>query len=181
MRIIIAATACLALLGGCSDGGADADGDGTITEQEVAAEAASSGEIKMRAGEWENTIEFTEFDIPGVPEGMKDMIAGQMGKSITAKSCLTQEEADKPDAGFFNGEKNDDCTYDEFDRSGGKLKLRMTCDTDESGGSAKIAMDGKFGRDSFTMTMSNVVSGSENGDVTMKGTISGKRIGDCAG
>ena len=95
-------------------------------------------------------------------------------------SKFTQEEADKPDAGFFNGEKNDDCTYDEFDRSGGKLTLRMTCDTDE-GGSAKIAMDGKFGRDSFTMTMSNVVSGSENGDVTMKGTISGKRIGDCAG
>tara|TARA_B100000678_G_scaffold245480_1_gene217914 strand:- start:1226 stop:1768 length:543 start_codon:yes stop_codon:yes gene_type:complete len=180
MRTIIAASACLALLAGCSDGDADADGDGEITSKEVAAEAASGGEIKMRAGEWENTIEFTEFDIPGVPEGVKEMIAGQMGKSITATSCLTQDEVDKPDAGFFGGEKNDDCTYDEFDRSGGKLKLRMTCNTDE-GGSAKIAMDGKFEKDSFTMTMANVISGSKDGDVTMKGKITGKRIGDCAG
>ena len=120
-----------------------------------------------------------EKDDEGVARGRRHLEAST-GRAV-AREKLTQDEADKPDAGFFSGEKNDDCTYDEFDRSGGKLKLRMTCDTDESGGSAKIAMDGKFGRDSFTMTMSNVISGSENGDVTMKGTISGKRIGDCAG
>lgn len=181
MRISIAMLGVATLaLAACSDNGADADGDGTITNEEVAAEAASGDAIKMRAGEWENTVEFTEFDIPGVPESMKDMIAGQMGKSITTTSCITQEEAEKPDAEFFGGEKNDNCTYDEFDRSGGSLKLRMTCATDE-GGTANIAMDGEFGAESFTLTMDNAISGTQAGDVTMKGKVTGKRIGDCPG
>tara|TARA_B100000678_G_scaffold287671_2_gene294680 strand:- start:342 stop:905 length:564 start_codon:yes stop_codon:yes gene_type:complete len=180
VRTIIAASACLALLAACSDGGADTDGDGNITKEEVAAEAASGGEVKIQPGQWENTIEFTEFDIPGVPENMKDMIAGQLGKSITTKSCITQEEADKPNAGFFGGEKNDNCTYQEFDRSGDKLKLRMTCKTDD-GGTAKVAMDGAFAKDKFTLTMDQKISGTPAGDVSMKGTVTGKRIGDCAG
>ena len=169
------------LLAGCGDsGGADANADGEITGEEMAAEAASGDAVKIRAGEWENTIEFTEFDIPGVPANMQDMIAGQMGKSITTTSCITQDEADKPDAEFFGGEKNENCDYEEFDRTGNKLKLRMTCTTDD-GGTAKVAMDGDFGGDSFTMTMANTISGSQAGDVTMKGKITGRRIGDCSG
>jgi len=180
MRIIIAATACLALLAACSDGGADADGDGEITGDEVAAEAASGGEVKLRAGKWENTIEFTEFDVPGMPAGMKDMLAEQMGSAITSTSCITQEEADKPNAGFFGGEKNDNCTYEEFDRTGSKMTLRMTCATD-NGGTAKVAMDGEFAEESFSLTMDNTVTGTQAGEVTMKGTVTGKRIGDCPG
>ena len=180
MRTIIAASACLALLAACSDGGADTDGDGEITSEEMAAEAASGGEMKMRAGQWENTIEFTEFDIPGVPASMKQMMAEQLGSAITTKSCITQEEVDKPDAGFFGGEKNDNCTYEEFDRSGDRMSLKMTCAMD-GGGTTKVAMDGEFSEESFTLTMDNTMSGTQAGDVTMKGTVSGKRIGDCPG
>ena len=109
---------------------------------------------------------------------MKDFMTKQMGSAMTTTSCLTQEEADRPNAGFFGGEKNDNCTYDTFDHAGGNLTLRMTCATDE-GGTAKIAMDGKFGDESFTLTMDNRISGTRAGDVTMKGTVTGKRIGDC--
>ena len=178
MRTLIAASACLALLSACSDGGADSDGDGAITSEEMAAEAASGGEMAMRPGQWENTIEFTEFDIPGVPAGMKDMIAEQMGSAITSKSCITQEEAERPSAGFFGGEQNDNCTYDEFDRSGDSLTLRMTCATGD-GGTAKIAMDGEFADESFTLAMDNRISGTQSGDVTIKGKVTGRRIGDC--
>jgi|TARA_R100000049_G_C1932144_1_gene76020 hypothetical protein len=184
MRTILAATACLALLGACSDGAdtpgsADADRDGEISSEEMAAEAASAAdEITMRPGQWENTIEFTEFDIPGVPANIKGMMAKQMGSAMTTKSCLTQEEAQRPDAGFFGGEKNDNCTYDRFDHSGGNLALRMTCQTGD-GGTAKIAMDGTFADESFTLTMDNRISGTQAGDVTMKGKVTGKRIGDC--
>ncbi|GAB5350086.1 DUF3617 domain-containing protein [Alteriqipengyuania sp. 357] len=180
MRTIIAASACLALLSACSDGGADSNGDGEITGEETAAEAASGGEMKMRAGQWENTIEFTELDMPGVPASVKEMIAGQMGQSITTTSCITQEEADQPDAGFFGGDKKDNCTYDEFDRSGDSLTLRMTCAGD-NGGTAKIAMDGAFDEDNFTLTMDSTITGTETGEVTMKGKVTGTRIGDCPG
>lgn len=185
MRTILAASACLALLAACSDGAsdnagsADADGDGKLTSEEMASEVAAAGdEITMRPGQWENTIEFTEFDIPGVPANIKDMMAKQMGSAMTTKSCLKQEEAGKPNAGFFGGEKNENCTYDRFDHSGGQLTLRMTCQTGD-GGTAKIAMDGSFADESFTLTMDNRISGSQAGDVTMKGKVTGKRIGDC--
>ncbi|NCP19901.1 MAG: DUF3617 domain-containing protein [Erythrobacter sp.] len=169
------------LLAGCGDSGtADADGDGAVTSQDSSAGAASGEGVTLRAGEWENTIEFTEFDIPGVPAGMKDMIAREMGQSFTTTSCITQDEADRPNADFFGGEKNDNCTYDEYDRSGGNLKLRMTCTTGE-GGTAKIAMDGEFDEDRFALTMDNTIAGTQAGDVSMKGTVTGKRVGDCAG
>ena len=131
MRIIIAATAGLALLTACSDGGAEADagadGDVAVAEEDAVVDAAADDAVQLRAGQWENTIEFTEFDVPGVPQSMKDMLARQMGQSITTKACITQDQAEKPDAGFFGGEKNENCTYDTFDRTGNNLSLRMTC------------------------------------------------------
>ena len=179
MRIIIAASACIALLSACSDGASDAEE--AMVGDEAASGAATSGDaVRLRAGEWENTIEFTEFDVPGVPAAMKDVIAGQLGQSITTTSCITQDEADRPDASFFGGEENENCTYEEYDRSGDSLTLRMTCASD-GGGAAKIAMDGTFGEESFTLTMDNTVTGTQTGDVTMKGTVTGRRVGDCPG
>ena len=178
MRTIIAATACLTLLAACSDGGADADGDGTITNEEMAAEAASGGDIAMRPGQWEHTIEFTDFDMPGLPENMKGTMSQHMGQKVTTTSCMTQEEAERPNADFFGGQDNEDCTYEEFDVSGGNMTLRMTCKAGE-GGTAKVAMDGEFGAESFTLTMDNQVSGTPAGDMSMKGTVTGRRIGDC--
>ena len=183
MRIIIAATASLALLTACSDGGAEADAgadeDVAIAEEDAVVDAAADDAVQLRAGQWENTIEFTEFDVPGVPQSMKDMLTKQMGRSITTKACITQDQAEKPDAGFFGGEKNENCTYDTFDRTGNNLSLRMTCDAG-NGGTARFSMDGEYDADSFILRMDNVISGTEAGDVTMKGTITGKRIGECS-
>lgn len=178
MRTIIAATASIALLAACSDGGADTDGDGTITGEEMAAEAASGDGVKMRAGQWEHTVQFTDLEMPGVPEEMQGMVKQNMGSGITTTSCMTEEEANRPDADFFGGEGNEDCTYEEFDRTGNKMKLRMTCDAGD-GGTAKVAMDGEFNAESFTLTMDNQVSGTQAGAINMKGTVTGKRIGDC--
>ena len=179
MRTTIAATACLTLLA-CSDGGADADGDGTITGEEMAAEAASGGDVTMRAGQWEHTFEFTELDAPGVPESMKGILSDHAGQKVTTTSCLTQEEANRPSPDFFGSEENENCTYEEFDRSGNTMTLRMTCETDQ-GGTTKVAMDGEFGEESFTLAMDNTLSGTPAGEIRMKGTVTGKRLGDCPG
>ncbi len=200
MRTIITATACLALLAACSDndagtdadsevatkagkdtaGGADTDGDGVISAKEMAAEAASGGAMAMRPGQWENTVEFTDFDIPGAPGNMKDMLRQQMGGKITTTTCMTEEEAKKPDPDFFSGEDEDSCTYDEFDRSGNKMTLRMTCEGG-GGGTTKVAMDGEFGAEKFTLSMDNSVTGGQMGKVRIKGTVTGRRLGDCPG
>lgn len=180
MRRIAILVAATALLAGCGDsGGADANGDGEITAEEMAAEAASGPSMQMEPGQWEMKMDFDQVDIPGLSADMKDMMMKQMSSGMTFNHCLTQDDVEKPNADFFGGDDNGDCTYQEFDRSGNTMKIRMTC-TPDQGVTSTIAMDGEFSGDSFTMNMDNTTTGNPMGDMVMKGTMSGRRIGDCS-
>tara|TARA_E500000305_G_scaffold103455_1_gene98975 strand:- start:736 stop:1032 length:297 start_codon:yes stop_codon:yes gene_type:complete len=79
---------------------------------------------------------------------------------------------------FFGGEKNNDCTYDKFDRSGDTMEMAMTCKAG-NGGVTRIEMTGKFGEDEYSMEMNNTVSGTPMGDMVMKGKMTARRLGDC--
>ena len=95
--------------------------------------------------------------------------------------CLTEEQLAGDNAEMFAAEGQENCEFQEFDRSGNQLTLRMTCKTPE-GGTAKVAMDGEFGEDSYALAMETEVTdvpGMPGGGMTMKGTMSAKRIGDC--
>ncbi len=181
MRTSISATATLALLAGCSSGSdssADADGDGEITQAEMVSEMESAGEMAMQPGMWEQTIEFTEIDMPGIPENMQDMMRSQMGASMTMQHCLSAEDVSRPDPDFFGGEGQENCTYEDFDMSQDSMRMRMTCDGGE-GTMVHMNMNGAMHGDSFTMDIDNRVSGVPSGDMTMKGTVTGRRIGEC--
>lgn len=182
-RIAIVALAA-GLVTACGDSGtADADGDGVISQDEMRAEIESGDNVEMRAGQWEQTMTITEFDIPGMPEEMKGMFESQIGQTMTFKHCLSEEDVANNQAEMFAAEGQENCEFQEFDRSGSNMTLRMTCSTPD-GGTAKIAMDGTFGADSYSLTMDNTVSGIPGmpGDgMSMKGTMEAKRIGDCAG
>jgi len=183
MRVNVIAPAVMALstslaLAACGDsGGADADGDGKITQAEVIAEMADGSPVAMRPGEWEQTFEFTSAEIPGLPAEAQEMMKERMGSSFTSKACLTEKDVAKPDADFFSGQTDNNCTYDKFDRSGNAIEMQLTCDT--GGGIATMVMNGEFGEDEYTMAMDNTVSGTPMGDMTMKGTMTARRIGDC--
>ncbi|WP_375290261.1 DUF3617 domain-containing protein [Qipengyuania sp.] len=172
-------TLATAILAGCGDSnGADTNDDGEITSEEMAKEAVSGGDITMRAGRWEHRVQFTEMDIPGVPDDMRDMMRSRMENAITSEQCLTEEEASRPSPEFFGSEDQKDCRYDEFDRSGNRMTLRMTCQAGE-GGTVNVAMDGDFGEESFSLDFDNEVTGNPMGRIIIKGSVSGKRIGDC--
>jgi len=169
-------TAC-----GSDTGTADADGDGVISPEEMRAEMADGSNVEMQPGQWEQTMTITEFDMPGMPDELKGMMDTQLGQTMTFKTCLTEEDAKKQDADFFAGEGMENCEFQEFDRSGNTMNLRMTCSTPD-GGTAKVSMDGEFGAQAYTLTMDNEVSlGQSMGGqtMTMKGTMSASRIGDC--
>jgi len=175
----IAGLAVLAMAtAGCSGGGADADGDGTITTDEVIAEMAEGPSVKMRPGMWETKMEYTELDLPGVPEDMKEMVMRRMGSGVISSQCLDEEDIEEPEAEFFGAQQPDGCEYVRFDRSGNRLQIEMTCDMGGAGVNT-TKLDGQFGVDTYTLTIDGNVSGGPGGEVNMKGTISGKRIGDC--
>ena len=65
MRRIAILVAATALLAGCGDsGGADTNGDGEITAEEMAAEAANGPSMQMEPGQWEMKMDFAQMDVP---------------------------------------------------------------------------------------------------------------------
>lgn len=174
----------LMALAACSGGGADKDGDGKISKEEVAAEAEA---IKFSAGEWENKVEivdvkFDESKLPPEAKGMTGAIVKQMvGQVQTTKNCLTEEEAKKPGADFLAGAENDECTYKKFDLSGGKINADIACKGKEAGQEGDIKLTGSYTATSYDMEMAMVMSAPQTGAMTIKAKNSAKRIGECKG
>lgn len=169
-------------LSACSNG-TDGNGDGTISREEVA-EAASA--IKLQPGQWEHKIEIVDVSVdesklsPEEQKFLGAMMKAMVGKVTTNTSCLTEEEAAKPDAAFLAGTDKDECTYDRFDVSGGKIDAAIRCAGKENGETGTFTMLGDYQSDSYTMAMTMDVSSPQMGVMKMKAKNSARRIGECA-
>lgn len=164
----------------CSSGGdegADADGDGEITQEEARAEAAN---VRMEPGEWEVTTQLTQIDAPGMPEAAREMMREQMGRSTTYNHCITPEQANNPEAEMFGGEDNQDCTYSEFNMSGGNMLIEASCRPEGMEGEMTMRMEGSYSPTEYDMTMNMTTTGTPMGDMTMSGETTGRRIGPCS-
>ncbi len=176
MKKILISVAAVALIAGCSDKGADADGDGKISAEEVAKEM---NEVTLEPGEWENTVEIVDVKIEGLPEGAPaGMLDSMKGKTTVTKTCITKEQAENPGAEFFAAQDKTACEVKKFDMSGGSISTEMSCTNMGAPGKMNMAMDGQYGPSSYDMTMT--MNGDAGGmKMNMKAKNNGKRIGDC--
>ena len=177
MRILLVSVAILGLTAACSDKGADHDGDGKITAEEVAQEM---NRVTLEPGEWENSVEIMDVKIEGLPEGAPAGIMDSMkGKVTKSKSCITKEQAENPGAEFFAAQEKTNCEVKKFEMSGGAVSSEMACSNmGGAPGNMTMAMDGQYGPSSYDMTMN--MNGGASGmkmDITAKSI--GKRIGAC--
>ncbi|APG61781.1 hypothetical protein LPB140_01865 [Sphingorhabdus lutea] len=166
------------LLMGCNSSNADKDGDGKVSEEELKAEVEKSGIGKLKAGQWEMSMKMSELDAPGMPKELQEMMKSQLGKEQKMKTCVTKEQAEKPSAEFFGGNK-DKCTITKMERDGSKITTEMKCDMGNN-----IAMMGKtmgeFSDSSYKMSIDQQISGAKPEEkMSMKGEISGKYLGEC--
>lgn len=177
VKNLLLSAAAIALLAGCSDAGADADGDGTITAEEVAKEM---NEVTLEPGQWENTVEIVDLDIDGLPEGVPAGAMDQMkGRTTTTKSCITPEQAQNPGAEFFAAQEKTNCEVKKFDMSGGAVSSEMSCkDMGGTPGEMTMAMDGQYGPSNYDMTM-KMTGGAGGMTMNITAKSNGKRIGDC--
>lgn len=177
MRKLLVSVAAICLIAGCSDQGADKNGDGKITSEEVAQEM---NRVTLEPGEWENTVEIVDVKIDGLPEGTPAGIMDRMkGQVTTSKSCITEEQAKNPGAQFFAAQKETNCDVKKFNMSGGAVSSEMTC-TNMGGapGNMTMAMDGQYGPSSYDMTM-NMNGGAGGMKMNISAKSNGKRIGSC--
>jgi hypothetical protein len=174
---LLVSVAALSLIAGCSDKGADHDGDGKITVEEVAEEM---NRVTLEPGEWENTVEIVDVKIDGLPDGMPaNMMDSMKGKVTTSKSCITKEEAENPGAQFFAAQEKTSCEVKKFNMSGGAVSSEMACSNmGGTPGDMTMAMDGQYGPSSYDMTM-NMHGGAKGMKMNISAKSSGKRIGDC--
>ncbi|MDG2004167.1 MAG: DUF3617 domain-containing protein [Novosphingobium sp.] len=156
------------MLTGCGGDGAREDGAQTN-------EAAAPGG-GPKAGQWESTITLGKVEVAEEDSELKEFFQSAVGQTKTSTSCLTPEEAGKPNADFFQGEDSG-CTYDKFSMSGGKVDSELSCE--DGGSKMKVTMTGTYSEDSYE------IASTAEGDImpetpgSMSMTATGKRLGDC--
>lgn len=152
----------------------------TATNESVSgvAQKVTDAGLKFNPGRWESTMKFVSMDMEGMPPEAKGMMSKVLGKDRTFASCLTKEEAEKPDSKFF-GQADDRCKYDSFAMGGGKIDAKMTCKAEQ--GTQTMTMNGSYTPETYQMTMAVNGMGPMGKAMSMQMELSAKRTGDCTG
>lgn len=159
----------LALLAACNS-----EPKGEMSAKEVADEMA---EVKIEPGQWEITNEVLEAKADNVPDGMLQQM---VGKKTTVANCVTPEQVEKPDASFLTAQKNNDCKYEDFAMTRGRMTGKIICAGGQMPGQMEMVMDGRYQSTSYDMTADLTMTGGPGGGgMTMKSRTVGKRVGDC--
>jgi hypothetical protein len=171
---LIALAAALALAGCGSEKTVTAT-DASVSD--VAKKVGDSG-MKFNPGRWESTMKFVKLDMEGMPPEAKEMMSKVMGKDRTFATCLSKEEAEKPEAKFF-GQAGERCKYDSFSMGGGKIDAKMSCKSEQ--GVQAMTMAGTYTADAYDMTMAINGQGPNGKGMSMTMAMSSKRNGECTG
>ena len=149
---------------------------------EQAGAKGKSGGAALQPGQWESTIQFTEFDVPGMPPEMANQMRQMMGQPQTNRSCMTPEDAANPAGDMVSGEGNQNCQFSESTFSGGTIRVRGTC-RDPSGGTSQMSMQGSFTATSMQARITTEQQGGAGApagqSMRMSGNLSARRVGDC--
>jgi hypothetical protein len=172
LAVLLALAAC----GGAKKDEAAKTDTGSPAATAPAAGAASGTLGKINPGEWEMTVESAGVPDPRMPAAVAE--AMKKGMTVTNRTCVTKEEASKPPADMMAGQGHKDCTYTEYQASGGNLHSAIACGA-QSGTKSTITTDGKFGGDTLDLR-SKVETGGPGPTMTITSHISGHRIGDCS-
>jgi hypothetical protein len=171
--MIMAPFAALALAACGSN--TDADGDGKISNEEVAAEASNA--TLPEPGLYKITVEIEEMSIPGMPAEMAEQMKQSTAAQMTVKNCLT--DADRENMVKEMAPQGDQCTYDKYSLSGGKIDAKVTCKTPD-GGTAVTTMAGTVSSTGVEMVMENTqTGGAAQAGTHMKMRMKNQRIGEC--
>lgn len=145
---------------------------------EDVAKKVAAANIKPQPGRWESSVKLENLEMEGMPAQAKDAMAKQMGQTHTFASCLTPEQVNQPDGGFFQGGAKD-CTYKHFTMAGGKIDAEMTCG--KAPQVATMTMTGAYSETSYDIKVSSQSEMMPGRPMKMAMAISSRRAGDCNG
>lgn len=177
MRSMILTTACLTLAACGESTSADADGDGTITTDEVI--AATADMAKPEPGRWEVNSEVIEMEIPGMPPEMRDMAKGMFANMFSSMNyCLTPEQAEQDPEELWKNTQGD-CTWETFEMDGDSVNAKAVCQGGD-GGTMRMTMSGTHTPTSYSSDNEMQIQ-TPQGDGVIKVHVEGRHVGDCDG
>lgn len=134
--------------------------------------------VKPRPGHWDVKLEMTDFDVPGMPDGMKKAIGQQFSQAGAMATCLTPEEAARNDGKFFEPKNSKDCKSQSFAMADGRLDAKLVCTRGSN--TQTVNMRGTYGAEAYDLVLDS--QGQMNGQpMKMTMHVSGKRSGECTG
>ena len=132
----------------------------------------------IRPGKWVSELSFEEMSAPNMPAEVREQMQGMLAARRTFDSCLTAEQAKRPQEDFFAG-GNNNCRYEHFRMGGGKIDAKMRCQQD--GMTQLMELDGQYSPDKYQMRMSTRTQGQAGsaGDIVMRMRVDARRVGEC--
>ena len=181
MRISSIAIGCgMLALAACNQSPQVHEENASVEDVAAKVRQATGGGQFIRAGEWKSTSAIEEMSVPGLSAEesarMKQIMAKTGSHEFT--TCLTEEDVKQPEGKFFTG--NEQCRYDHFTMSRGKIDAAMRCQSPE-GGTQVMTMAGTYSPDSYQMRMEmkGEAAPGAPGAMTMRMRVSSKRTGSC--
>jgi hypothetical protein len=133
--------------------------------------SAFAEEPGVEPGEWEIAVTVDAMDMQGAPGAVANLL---VGKTATAHTCLTPEEARKGPKKLLESSK--DCVFDHYSMENGRVSGEMVCLKGDH--EMRVLTEGRYTPTSFRATGKAVVAGDD--PMKMDSTSVGKRVGDCA-
>lgn len=178
---IAATTAAVLMLAACSGGGGgneqapvNAAGN-SAAGNESGGEAGESGaaSVSLLPGEWETTVQVTRMSVANMPQGVNPPTP----PPTTVRSCITPEQAARPNANFLTGSgETGGCTYQDFSMAGGRMQGTITCTAQDT--TMRSTFNGQFTPASYEMT-TQVETQAGGMTMNMETRTTARRVGDC--
>lgn len=143
--------------------------------------ASSTGTVKREAGNWKTDVKLVKFEMPGVPDKVKDQMSKQFAAASGTEQCLTQEQADKEDvAGALSKGYGEACTWSKNQIDSGKIDVAGTCTRGAQ--KVELALTGTLDtKKTDVLVTSKGKSPMGGGDMEMQMQVTSTNIGSCKG
>lgn len=146
--------------------------------------ACSGGAVSLQPGQWETTVHFTAMDVPGAQEAQLVAARQSMAQPNVRSACITAEEAANPASTLLSSDaESGSCQFSENTFSGGIIRVRGTCQPPD-GTNVQMDMDGTYTGTTIESRVTQRMTAAPGGPgpqlMTLTGTLTGRRTGDCA-
>jgi hypothetical protein len=113
------------------------------------------------------------MNVPNMPQG----VTPPTPPPTTVRSCITPEQAARPNANFLTGSgESGGCNFENFNMAGGRLQGAVTCNA--QGTTMRSTFEGQFTPTSYEMT-TQVETNAGGMAMNMATRTSARRVGDC--